>query len=177
MRSRYKFNIEKGLYFVTSTIVEYIPVFTSDKYFQIINSSLDYCRINKGIEIFAYVIMDNHFHLLISVENLSDKLRSIKRHTAKEIIEQVKRDNKLWLLNQFEFYKKKYKKESNYQVWQEGAHPQLITTVDMAEQKINYIHNNPVNKGFVRNPQDWKYSSAGNYYYNEGVIEIDRLAE
>ena len=177
MRSRYKFSIEKGLYFVTSTIVEFIPVFTSEKYFQIIINSFEYCRTNKGIKIFAYVIMDNHFHLLISGENLSDKIRSIKRHTAKEIIEHVKRDNKLWLLNQFKFYKKKYKKESNYQVWQEGAHPQIITTVDVAEQKMNYIHYNPVKRGLVKEPQDWKYSSAGNYYYGKGVIEIESLME
>jgi len=177
MRSRYKFDIEKGLYFVTSTIIEFIPVFTSEKYFQIVIDTLKYCRENNGIKIFAYVIMDNHFHLLISSDDLSNKIRSLKRHTAREIIKQTKRDNKLWLLNQFKFYKKRYKKESNYQVWQEGVHPQLITTTDMAEQKMNYIHYNPVKKGLVKEPQDWIYSSAGNYYYSEGVLEIDRLVE
>jgi REP element-mobilizing transposase RayT len=162
---------------VTSTIIEFIPVFTSEKYFQIIIDSLKYCRENNGIKIFAYVIMDNHFHLLISSDDLSNKIRSLKRHTAREIIKQAERDNKVWLLNQFKFYKKRYKKESNYQVWQEGVHPQLITTTDMAEQKMNYIHYNPVKKGFVKEPQDWIYSSAGNYYYGEGVLEIDRLVE
>ena len=177
MRSRYKFDIEKGLYFITSTIIEFIPVFTSDKYFQIITDSLNYCRINKEIKIFAYVIIDNHFHLLISGENLSNKIRSLKRHTAKEIIEKAKKDNKQWLLNQFSFYKKRYKKNSAHQVWQEGAHPQIITEIDIAEQKINYIHYNPVKRGLVKEPQDWRYSSAGNYFYGDGVLEIDRFEE
>lgn len=177
MRNRYKFDLNEGLYFVTSTIIEHLPVFTSDRYFKIIIQSLTYCRMNKGINIYAYVIMDNHFHSLISGVNLPDIIKSIKRHTVREIIDQVKKDKKFWLLNLFKYYKKRYKKESIYQVWQEGAHPQLITTMDMAEQKMYYIHNNPVKRGLVRYAENWKYSSAGNYIRNEGVMEIDRLKE
>lgn len=175
MRSRYQFENGKGLYFITSTIIEFIPVFTSEEYFQIIANSLSYCRKEKDIEILAYVIMDNHFHLLIYSDGLSNKIKSIKRFTARQIINQSKEDNKDWLLNQFQYYKKKYKKKSKYQVWQEGVHPQLIQNIQMVKQKMEYIHLNPVRRGLIRKPEDWKYSSASNYIINKGVIEIDKI--
>ena len=46
-------------------------------------------------------------------------------------------------------------------------------TDTVIEQKINYIHNNPVQSGFVTDPVDWKYSSARNYQDDHGVPEID----
>jgi hypothetical protein len=64
------------------------------------------------------------------------------------------------------YLKKKHKKVQDYQVWEEGAHPQLITNSDMLIQKLNYIHFNPVRSGFVDDPLDWRYSS---YRYYEGV--------
>lgn len=177
MRNRYKFEKGKGLYFITSSIVEFIPVFTSEKYFKIITDSFSYSRKKKDIELIAYVIMDNHFHSLIYSYSLSNKIKSIKRHTARQIIKQAKNDNKQWLLNQLKFYKKAYKTKSKYQVWQEGVHPQLIQNMNMAKQKIDYIHNNPVKRGIVREPKDWIYSSASNYYKDGGIIEIDRIEE
>ena len=177
MRSRYQFEDGKGLYFITSTIVEFIPVFTSDTYFNIVTDSLSYCRNKKEVEIIAYVIMDNHFHLLIYSDQLSNKIKSIKRYTAREIIKQAKQDGKEWLLNQFSFYKKSYKRKSKYQVWQEGVHPKLIQNMEMARQKMDYIHYNPVRKGLVKKPEAWVYSSASNYVTGEGIIEIDKIEE
>jgi len=177
MRSRYKFDLEQGLYFITSSIVEFLSVFTSDPYFRIITNSFSYCRQNKNIKIFAYVILENHFHLLISGVNLTNVIRSIKRHTAREIIKQAEKEKNLQLLNSFKYFKKRYKNESNYQVWQEGAHPQYIFSLEMLEQKMDYIHYNPVSRGLVENPEDWLYSSARNYHCLDSVMEIDKLEE
>ena len=102
MRSTYKAP-QEGLYFVTSTIVEWIPVFTSEKYFKIITDSLTFCQINKQLKIFAFVIMDNHFHSLVYGEGISDIIKSMKRHTAQEILKCLEEDNKTWVLNQFHF--------------------------------------------------------------------------
>ena len=122
--------------------------------------------------------MDNHFHLILSGTELSATIASLKRYTARKIIDQLKIDRKVWLLNQFQYYKKKYKKDSTYQVWQEGVHPQAITSLDIMEQKLNYIHFNPVRKGLVRKPEHWKYSSAVDYFTDEqGVLEMDRFEE
>ena len=83
-------------------------------------------------------------------------MKSFKRHTSKAILEYYKTTKKDWVLNQFHFYKKRNKIESDYQVWQEGFHPQLMSSIDMIDQKMQYIHLNPVRKGFVNNPEDWK---------------------
>lgn len=84
---------------------------------------------------------------------MSSTIASLRKYTAKKIIEQLREDNKFWLLNQLEFYKKRHKKENKYQVWQEGTHPKLIHTEKMLFQKIEYIHYNPVLRGYVNVPE------------------------
>ncbi len=174
MRSRYKFIDKTGVYFLTSTIVDWLPIFTSETYFKILINSFKFCREEKGLNVFAYVILDNHFHLVAwHPHDLSGVIKSLKMFTANEIIAQLKKDNKRWFLNQFAFAKKRYKTKSEYKIWQEGSHPQLITSEQMLVQKIEYIHSNPVDRGLVREIQHWKYSSAANYILDDhSVLEI-----
>lgn len=139
----------------------------------IVIASLTFCREQKRLRLHAYVILDNHLHLMVSSENLSQVIRDFKRHTAKEILAVARQDNKQWLLKQFEFFKGAHKGESQHQVWQEGFHPQAITGEEMLRQKLDYIHYNPVRLGLVDRPEDWRYSSARNYFGQEGVLEID----
>ena len=177
MRSRYKISEENGFYFATSTITEWLPVFTSERYFEIIVSSLQFCIENKGLKLYAYVILDNHFHLVVSAPDLSKTMTSMKKFTAHEIIKQLKEDKKEWLLNQLAYYKKRHKKGSIHQVWQEGFHPQLLVTEEMLIQKINYLHKNPVKRGFVDSPEYWRFSSARNYLLNDhSIIEVEVLS-
>jgi putative transposase len=170
MRSRYKVILEGGIYFITSTVVRWIPVFTAEPYFQIIVDSFKYCQQEKALELYAYVIVDNHFHAVVQGPNLSKMLQSIKSYTANKIIEQLQTDNKKWLLDELAFYKKKYKAESEFQLWQEGFHPQLLTDEVMIRQKIEYIHYNPVRRRFVDRPEYWRYSSARIYYLDDDSI-------
>jgi len=76
------------------------------------------------------------------------------------------------LLQQLRALKLRHKKESTYQVWQEGSHPQQIRDDEMMWQKIEYIHNNPVVRGYVDDPPDWRHSSARNYAGRRGLIEV-----
>ncbi len=176
MRSRYKIINEGQLYFITSTIIQWIPVFTDEKYFDIIIESLKFCRKEKGLKIYAFVILDNHFHLIVSCQKLELTLQSFKRHTARKILETIRNDNKDWLLNQLEYYKVKHKTKSVYQVWQEGYHPQEISSYEMFEQKVNYMNFNPVRRGYVNEPNHWKYSSAEIMMNgNKGILELDEL--
>jgi putative transposase len=175
MRSNYKIYDNQSIYFVTSTIIEHIPIFLNENMFRIIIDSLVHCQTEKGLKIFAYVVMDNHIHLIVSNPKLSDVLRDFKRHTARKIISLVQSNSSNWLSYQFEFRKKKYKDKSNYQVWQEGFHPQQILNSDMFIQKIEYIHYNPVKRGFVDMPEHWKYSSARNFIGDESIIRLDRI--
>ena len=176
MRSRYKISEKDGIYFVTSTITEWLPVFTSEKYFEIIIGSLQFCKEKRCFNLYAYVILDNHFHLVASAPDLSETMTSMKKYTAHEIIRQLEEDKKEWLLNQLAYYKKRHKKKSTHQVWQEGFHPQLLINEDMLIQKIDYMHHNPVKRGFVDLPEHWRYSSARNYILNDhSIIEVDVL--
>lgn len=175
MRSRYKIAELESPHFITCTIVGWLPVFTRIKYLDIITASLSFCRQQKGLRLHAYVILDNHLHLVVSADNLSQVIRDFKRHTAKEILAAARQEDKQWLLKQFEFFKGAHKGESQHQVWQEGFHPQAITTGDMLRQKLDYIHYNPVRIGLVDRPEDWRYSSARNYLGQDGVLEIDSV--
>jgi REP element-mobilizing transposase RayT len=176
MRSRYKFIEKEGIYFLTFTTVEWLPVFTEQIYFDIVIDSLKFCQEQKGLDLYAYVGLDNHFHLVASASELSAIIASLKKFTARQIINTLKERNKDWLLTELAFYKKKYKINSEYQLWQEGSHPQLILSEKMFRQKIEYIHNNPVKRGFVDLPEHWRYSSARNYLMDDhSIIEICRL--
>ncbi len=161
VRSSYKIYQENGIYFVTSTMVEWIPVFVSQKYFDILVSSLNYAIAHKELNVFAWVILDNHFHLVSQGPELGKTLQELKRHTAKQIIKQLLSDNRKWTLNLFAYYKKRHKSGSEHQVWQKGFHPQLIHDDKMLTGKIDYIHYNPVKRGYVEKPEDWLHSSAG----------------
>ncbi len=175
MRSSYKVVEENGIYFVSSTIVEWIPIFTHEKYFKIIIDSLNYCKSEKKLKMYFYVIMDNHFHLIVKHPKLSDLMRSLKGFTTDRILEQLNEDKNKWKLDLFKYYRKKFK-VTNYQVWQEGFHPQLISSNKMLAQKMEYLHYNPVKRGFVNNPEDWKYSSANNRNWDGSlIVELDEI--
>ena len=176
MRSRYRIVDPDGLYFLTCTIVDWLPVFQSRPYFDVITQSLTVCRANKGMRLYAYVIMENHLHLIAGAPDLSGAMRAFKGFTAREIIALAQASGQTGLLNELMVRKKRSKALSQHQVWQEGAHPQIIRDDDMLNQKIEYIHNNPVRRGYVDAPEHWRYSSARNYYMGDhSVMEIDLL--
>jgi putative transposase len=75
-------------------------------------------------------------------------------------------------LDQFAFRKARHKTDRDHQLWQEGSHPQQIMSDDMMRQKIDYIHYNPVKRGFVDDPIHWRYSSARNYAGLPGLIDV-----
>ncbi len=160
MRSRYAIHDAQATYFVTSTIVEWLPVFTAAPCSDILVQSLLYCREHKGLKIYAWVILDNHFHAILSAPDLAGTLTDLKRFTARALLLQIKKEKREWLLNQLAYYCAAHKTSSEHQVWQEGVHPQELDTDAMMEQKLDYIHNNPVVRGLVVGPEHWRYSSA-----------------
>jgi putative transposase len=174
LRTRYRIVDDNYAYFITSTIVEWIPVFTSEKYYRIIIDTIKFYQLHNNLEVFAFVILPEHFHMVMRCKELKKTIQNIKMYSAKLIISELRKDNKLEVLNKLSSCKKEYKVNSNYQVWQEGFHPQVILNEKIYAQKINYIHYNPVRRGLVDEITDWKYSSAG-FYFNdtESLIEIN----
>jgi hypothetical protein len=100
-----------------------------------------------------------HFHAILAAPDLSAVLRDLKSFTAAKILEQLANENREWLLERLRFRRAAHK-PNQYQVWQEGSHPQVIADDAMMLQKLEYLHNNPVKRGWVTAPEHWRYSSA-----------------
>ena len=175
-RDRYKvIDKEKRPYFVTCTIVSWIPLFGNPKIAGIVIDSLRFLHEKQRLTIHGFVIMDNHLHLIISSAELSEEMRKFKSFTARSIIDLLMKEKMIRLLDQFRKNKLSYKQKQNYQVWQEGFHPEVILDSEMLLNKLNYIHNNPVKDGYVKEPGHWRYSSWNNYNVSEemGILPIE----
>jgi REP element-mobilizing transposase RayT len=155
---------------VTGTVVNWLPLFITAPRFDILVEALAYCRKEKALQIYAWVILDTHFHAILSAPDLSRVLADLKRHTARRLIEQLEEENCTWLLRQLRHARLPHKVESIHQVWQEGSHPQAMMSDAMVEQKLEYLHNNPVKRGLVAAPEHWRYSSA--HEWLPGVIPV-----
>jgi len=178
MRSSYKVLEGGTCYFITSTTVGFVPIFESETYCRILLDAWIFCKQTKDLKIYGYVIMDNHFHMLLSSGNLTNLMKSFKSYTAKEIIKHLKRDYNNSVLNLFKTQKLSHKTESQYQIWQESFHPEQICGINMMQQKLDYIHLNPVRGGFVSSPEHWRYSSAAYYVLGQKVdLEIDEFGD
>jgi REP element-mobilizing transposase RayT len=180
MSRKYKFGEKGGAYFISFATVYWIDVFTRDEYFSCVTESLDYCRKNKGMEIYGYCIMSNHIHLIFrsSLDDPSGLIRDFKGFTSRKILKAISENQqesrKEWMLWMFEKAGKTNSNVKNMQFWQQHNNPIEIWSLKVFEQKLNYIHFNPVEAGFVTDPTDWKYSSARNYGNDDHtIIEID----
>jgi REP element-mobilizing transposase RayT len=179
MGRKYTFHAHDELYFVSFATVQWIDVFTRRIYCDIIVESLGYCIKNKGLELYAWCIMSNHVHLIISTEkgNLSDILRDLKRHTSKTITkaiaENTQESRRDWMLWLFGRAGKHNPNNETYQFWQQNNHPIQLATNEMLHQRLDYLHNNPVKSGAVDYPPNYLYSSAKDYYTDEkGLLPI-----
>jgi putative transposase len=172
MRSRYGFREAGVAHFITGTVVSWLPVFTTAARCDILVESLKFSREKKGLKIYAWVILDNHFHVIVDGPDLSRVVMELKRYTALKMIEQLKREGCEWLLHLLAFSRTKHKRGSEHQFWQEGSHPQAIASDAMMEQKLDYIHSNPVQRGLVAGPEHWRYSSAHEWLVGASPVMI-----
>ena len=180
MSSGYRISEQDELHYVTFQIVKRIDIFTRQIYRDIIIDSLRYSQQNKALEVYVYVIMSNHVHLLIRCGKgrLSDTIREIKSYTARKIIEKINTEaesRREWILNIFGFCAKQHKRNEQYQIWTHENHAEIIYSNSFMDQKINYIHENPVRAGIVEQSEDYIYSSARNYAGMEGLIEVETI--
>ena len=180
MDKAYQIQNQEAAYFFTFQIVGWADIFSRQIYRDIITDSLTYCRKNKGLELFAYVIMTNHVHTIMRSKNgqLSDLVRDFKKHTSKEIlatIGNIKESRKEWLEMVFRYHARFNKRAGEKQLWTHENHAIELSNNDMINSKLNYIHENPVRSGWVANPEDYLYSSARNYTELGAIIEIDKI--
>lgn len=174
----YRIISENSLHFLTFSTVNWIDVFSGKKYRDIVIESLQYCQSEKGLELYGFVIMSNHIHMLAKAKEgckLSAIIRDMKKHTSKQILNMIKESNesrKEWLLSVMLEAGKKNSKKQNYQLWRNDNHPIELFKPETTRQKLNYIHNNPVEAGIVEKPEEYVYSSAKNYAGELGVLNV-----
>lgn len=171
-RSRYKFKDNEHPYFMTCTVVHWLPVFASPNVAQIIIDSLKFLQ-QQNVTIYAWVMLENHIHLIAQSEDMSKDIGRFKAYTGKQILAYLSERNAKTILDQLRYYKVSYKgKDREIQLWQEGVHPQMISSEFMMRQKIDYIHQNPVKRGYVDDAIHWRYSSAKNYDGVAGLLDV-----
>lgn len=180
MDGNYRISDPEGIYFITFAVVDWIDVFTRNIYREIFVDSLNYCIDEKGLVVYAWVLMSNHVHLVSKAEegNLSDVIRDLKRHTSKSILKSIEEEHESrrdWMLFQFSKAGTKNSNNKFFQFWQQDNHAIEVYSNAVIDQKIDYIHDNPVRNGLVSFPEHYVYSSAIDYCEEKGLVKVMRM--
>ena len=186
MSTKYKFHEAHTTYFVTFTVVDWVDIFTRDYSRKIIYDSIIFCQEKKDWIIHAYVIMSNHIHLILSydghLQSLSDTVRDMKGFTSKKILaaiqSEVGESRRDWMLERFQQTTSARQRQRLvgtpcYQLWQHSNKPIPLWSRHVIQQKLDYIHLNPVKAGWVDRPEDYLHSSARDYLGQAGQINVD----
>jgi REP element-mobilizing transposase RayT len=169
MSTGYQIDDQFATYFLTLSVVDWVDIFTRSRYRDIIIDSFNYCIREKGMRIYAYVIMTNHVHLIAnsSAGKLSDTIRDFKKFTASSILDSICNEpesRREWLLHRFDWNASKHVRNSQYQFWTHENHAISVSSQAFFRQKLDYIHKNPVRAGWVEREEDYTYSSAAALY-------------
>lgn len=170
-----------GMYFLTMTVVDWVDVFTRPIYKHIIVDALKHCQQHKGLRLYAWCLMSNHLHLIASAaenKSLSDILRDFKQFTSRKMVATIQDEpesRKQWMLHRFEFNAHLHSKVRYYKLWQDGNEAKEIFSNDFLEQKLAYIHDNPVRAEWVNEPEHYRYSSAGYYAGDDSLLQVELL--
>lgn len=181
MSRQYKFHNKEGLYFVSFATVYWIDVFVREEYCSIISENLNFYSRENGMEVFCWCIMSSHLHLIFrDTNNEPEKLLGrFKSYTSKVLQKEIElnqsKSRKEWMKWMFERAASKNSNVKNGMFWQHHNKPIELWSIDVIEQKANYIHHNPVTAGFVTQPEHWKYSSAIDYCGGKGLVDIKML--
>lgn len=169
----------KELYFVTSTVIDWLDVFTRPVYKHIVLESLQYCQQHKGLDIYAWVLMTNHLHAIVGLRGegtIGDVMRDFKKFTSKSIVKAIedneRESRKEWLLDRCWFRGANDRKVTNFKFWQDGSYVERIDSYEFYRQKVDYIHMNPVRQEIVEQPESFLYSSARDYAGRKGLLDV-----
>ena len=167
------------LYFVTASIIDWKHLFITPEYINIPWNSLEWMQQQKRILLFAFVIMPSHLHVIIKPvsDSIGVILQQFGSFTAHEILKKLRADNQKDLLNLFQHKKRDQRHE--HSIWQD-IQAKNIYSMKFLQQKMEYIHQNPVAKDWklVNDMANYLYSSAGFYdYRRKPIIEITDINE
>jgi REP element-mobilizing transposase RayT len=168
-------------HFITCTITDWIDLFSRPYFADIIIESLTFCQNNKELAIHAWCIMPNHFHLICSGSDaypIANTIRDLKKFTAKRVFRELQdtriiESRREWIVRAFGVAGRANPDNQYAQIWQAGYHPVALDSRERVEQRLHYLHDNPVRAGLVWEAQHYRYSSAIDYYTGKrGLLEI-----
>ncbi|TVP43786.1 MAG: transposase [Mongoliibacter sp.] len=170
---------QNAVHFLTLTVIDWIDIFTRKEFKIEVVDSLNYCIKNKGLEVFAWCLMTNHLHLLARAKepfHLSDILRDFKSHVARKVLESLEKESiesrAKWVLDHLKYRGNISFKVKDYRFWENGFHPVEISSPHFFEQKLNYIHQNPVRAMIVEEDNHYLFSSARDYSGIKGLVDV-----
>ncbi len=181
MSRKYKFKNPEGIYFISFATVYWIDVFIRNEYKDILIESWKYCQKEKGLDIYAWIIMTSHVHMIIgsNKNKLEDIVRDMKSYTSRKlkdtIKENIQESRREWMLWMMERAGRQNSNNNKFQFWQQHNMPIELTDNKIMDQKLDYLHNNPVAEGIVDNPENYVYSSARDYCRIKGLIDVELL--
>ncbi len=180
MSDKWKVRDNAEPYFVTFAVNGWIDVFTRNLYRNIFCESIAYCQEHKGLELYAWVLMTNHVHMIIGSAGeraISDIVRDLKKYTSVHIVRAViandQESRKEWMLQIFGQSATDSAKHDKFLFWQEQYHPIQLSDATIFKQKMDYIHDNPVRAGFVSEPEHYLYSSAIDFCGGKGLLRLE----
>ena len=171
---RFRFYTDGAVYFVTFSVVEWLPVFVSEKAFKIVTDSLNFCHHKKGLRINAYVIMPTHFHAILfhksfDAKQLEKVVTDFRKFTGRQLCDFCQTGMPGCFS---ETLRKAAGDDRERRFWQPSRHPVQIETESFWQIKFDYLHQNPCRKGLVVRASDYRFSPA-NYWLSEGQSEND----
>lgn len=145
-------SMKQEMYFLTFTVHRWYYLFDRYNRWDILLESLKYCQDNKELDIFNYVFMLNHIHLIARSNDIPGFIRDFKTFTSKQLKNNII-ETEPHILKLFEA-------NGKYHFWQKTNMPEVIVSNDFYLTKANYIEDNPVRKRYVAEAAHWVYSSA-----------------
>ncbi len=171
--ARYQVVQEYALYFVTFSVVEWLPVFVVEEPCCIVTDSLNFCHRHKHLRINAYVIMPTHLHAILFDEDfdanrLRQTLADLRKYTGRQLTDYCVSYMPACFASTL---RDAAGKDRQHRFWQAGTHPEALYTQAFWQQKSDYTHDNPCRKGLVREAPHWRFSSAA-YWLEGGESEV-----
>lgn len=180
MSEKYKIRDQDRAYFITFAVEGWVDVFTRQSYKEIVLDSLRFCQREKGLVLYSWCLMTNHIHLIVGRKGdakIEDIIRDFKKYTSVTICRTIesspKESRREWMLTIFRNSAMESGKHTKYKFWQNEYHPIELFYNAMMDQKLDYVHNNPVKEGIVESPEDYLYSSARDYCGKKGLLEVE----
>jgi putative transposase len=180
MSHAYKFHKPEGLYFISFATVAWVDVFTRREYKDIVVDSLRFCQQEKGLLLFAWVIMSNHVHLIAAAQEghrMQDIMRDLKKYTSKQIVKGIREhpgeSRREWMLRIFREAGAANSNNTEYQFWQQHNKPIELSNNGMIERYSAYLHENPVKAGYVELAEDYVYCSGPAIAGKPALLELE----